>query len=40
MPISKLRFSFDGETLRPSQTPEDLDMENDDCIEVTLLGQT
>lgn len=37
LPICKLRFSFDGETIQPSQTAQDLDMENDDCIDVTMI---
>ena len=36
--IKKLRFSFDGDTISPTQTASDLDMENDDCIDVILLS--
>lgn len=36
VPISKLKFSFDGETISPTQTAQDLEMENDDCIDVTV----
>lgn len=33
---SKLKFSFDGDTIIPTQTAQDLDMENDDCIDVIV----
>ena len=36
--ISKLKFSFDGDHINPSQTAQDLDMENDDCIDVIVLN--
>ena len=35
--ISQLKFSFDGEIISPSQTTQDLEMENDDCIDVTVI---
>ncbi len=35
--ISKLKFSFDGDDINPSQTAQDLDMENDDCIDVIVM---
>ncbi len=38
--IMKLKFSFDGDTIGPSQTALDLDMENDDCIDVLILSWT
>lgn len=34
LPLSRLKFSFDGEIIDPSQTAQDLEMENDDCIDV------
>ena len=34
LPVSRLKFSFDGDIISPSQTAEDLEMENDDCIDV------
>ena len=36
LPLSRLKFSFDGEIISPSQTAEDLEMENDDCIDVIV----
>lgn len=33
LPLSKLRFTFDGDPVAPHQTAEDLDMENDDVID-------
>ena len=38
--ITKLKFSFDGDTITPSQTASDLDMENDDCVDVIILSWT
>lgn len=35
--MSQLKFSFDGEAIRPTQTTQDLEMENDDCIDVTMI---
>ena len=32
--IQELRFTFEGNRLDPTQTPEDLDMEADDVIDV------
>ena len=34
--LEKLKFSFDGEKLDPESTPEDLDMEDGDCIDVVV----
>lgn len=34
--IEQLKFSFDGEKLDPESTPEDLDMEDGDCIDVVV----
>ncbi len=33
VPLSKLTFSFDGDTISPTQTAIDLDMEDGDCID-------
>lgn len=38
LPVSELKFVFDGETLTGSETPEDLDMETGNCIDVTVLN--
>lgn len=35
--IAKLKFSFDGDIINPSQSAQELDMENDDCIDVSVL---
>ena len=34
--ITKLKFTFDGDPIKPTQTAEELDMENDDCIDVRI----
>ena len=34
--ITKLKFCFDGDPVDPSKTAKDMDMENDDCIDVTV----
>lgn len=31
---TKMRFVFDGETIEPDQTPEDLEIEDEDCVDV------
>lgn len=36
--ITKLKFSFDGDLISPTQTAEDLDMENDDCIDARVIA--
>lgn len=36
--ISNLKFSFDGDIVDPSQTAEELDMENGDCIDVVVFN--
>ena len=36
LPMDSLRFSFDGNRLRETQTPEELGMEDDDVIDVTM----
>ena len=33
VPLSKLRFTFDGDLVKPNQTAQELDMENDDVID-------
>ena len=37
VPISKVKFSFDGEDISPSQTAEDLELENDYVIDARVL---
>lgn len=37
LPISKLKFSIDGDIIDSSQTAQDLEMENDDCIDVIVI---
>lgn len=34
--LSNLKFLFDGSIVQESQTPLDLDMEDDDCIDVAV----
>jgi hypothetical protein len=34
--MSQVKFQFDGMFLNPNQTPEDLDMEDDDLIDTVL----
>jgi hypothetical protein len=36
VPAEKLKFSFDGESLNPNETPVDLDMEGGECIDVNI----
>ena len=36
LPRSRLKFSFDGEELKGSETPEQLDLENEDVIDVRV----
>lgn len=36
VPAEKLKFSFDGESLNPNETPVDLDMEGGECIDVYI----
>lgn len=35
-PLKNLKFYFDGTLVLEDQTPLDLDMENEDCIDVAL----
>lgn len=37
VPISKVKFTFDGDDISPSQTAEDLDLENDYVIDARVL---
>ena len=37
VPLSKLRFTFDGDLVDPNQTAQDLDMENDDVIDAAAI---
>nr|CAD7425124.1 unnamed protein product [Timema monikensis] len=34
VPVTSLRFLFDGRRIRDDETPKELEMENDDVIEV------
>ncbi|XP_066966878.1 uncharacterized protein [Macrobrachium rosenbergii] len=34
IPVEELRFSFDGETLNPNDTPKSLDLEGNECVDV------
>lgn len=36
VPVEKLKFSFDGESLNPNETPVDLDMEGGECIDLYI----
>ena len=36
--ITKLKFTFDGDPIQPTQTAANLDMENDDCIDVRIIA--
>jgi hypothetical protein len=36
LPEEKLRFSFDGESLNPNETPVDLDLEGGECIDLYI----
>ena len=36
LPRSRLKFSFDGDELKGGETPEQLDMENEDVIDVRI----
>ena len=36
LPRSRLKFFFDGDELKGSETPEQLDMENEDVIDVRV----
>lgn len=36
LPRSRLEFSFDGDELKGGETPEQLDMENEDVIDVRI----
>lgn len=38
VPVSQLQFTFDGDPVSPDQTPNDLDMDNDDIIDARLLS--
>ena len=33
--VDKLAFFFDGEKISPSDTPDDLDLEDSFCVDVT-----
>ena len=37
IPTSKVKFTFDGDDISPSQTAEDLDLENDYVIDARVL---
>ena len=35
-PLSKLRFSFDGEAMTSEQSPDDLDMDDENVVDVQI----
>ena len=35
--LEQLKFSFDGDKVNPESTPEELDMEDGDCIDVGVV---
>ena len=37
VPLYKVKFSFDGDDIQPSQTANDLDIENDDVIDARII---
>jgi hypothetical protein len=37
MSLKNLKFTFDGSTVTEDETPQNLDMEDDDCIDVAML---
>lgn len=40
IPLEQLIFDFDGERLSGDETPAELDMESESCIDVTVLVPT
>ena len=36
--LQKLRFYFDGDVIDPSNTPEDLDMDEENAVDVVISG--
>ena len=36
VPLSKLKFSFDGETMTSEQSPDDLDMDDENVVDVQI----
>ena len=38
VPVSRLKFTFDGDPVSAGQTPCDLEMEDDDIIDARLLN--
>ena len=37
VPVSRIKFTFDGDPISPDHTPTDLDLENDDIIDARLI---
>ena len=37
VPLTKLRFLFDGDSVEPTRTAEDLEMENDDVMDARVI---
>ena len=35
-PLSKLQFSFDGEAMTSEQSPDDLDMDDENVVDVQI----
>ena len=40
IPLEQLIFNFDGERLSGGETPAELDMESESCVDVTVLAPT
>jgi hypothetical protein len=38
VPVSRIKFTFDGDPISPDHTPTDLDLENDDIIDARLIS--
>lgn len=36
LPLAKIKFLFDGEVITANQTPDDLEMDEDNVIDVRL----
>ncbi len=37
LPVRKVKFTFDGDQVKPSSSPQDLDMESDDVIDARIV---
>ena len=36
LPLTDIKFQFDGETIKDSETPHSLDMEDENMVDVTV----